>query len=138
MSFAGRLQLVISVLSSMHVYWSSVFILSATITLEIEKILRGFLWCQGDMKRGKSKVSWKIVCMQKNEGGLGVKSLSCWNNALMSYHIWSDISNKESLWVKWANEYRLKGRSFWEENLTADASWGGGSYYGYGMRYVRS
>lgn len=40
LSFAGRLQLIISVLSSMHVYWSAVFIIFMSILLEIEKILR--------------------------------------------------------------------------------------------------
>lgn len=47
LSFAGRLQLIISVLSSMHVYWSSVFILPISISNDIEKLKRGFLWCKG-------------------------------------------------------------------------------------------
>lgn len=33
LSFVARLQLIISVLSSMHVYWSSVFILPESITV---------------------------------------------------------------------------------------------------------
>ena len=36
LSFAGRLQLVQSVLSSMHVYWASVFILPSRVMLNIE------------------------------------------------------------------------------------------------------
>lgn len=79
LSFAGRLQLVISVMSSMHVYWSSVFILPSSITYDIDKIMRGFLWCQGDLKHGKTKVAWETVCLPKTEGGLGIKSLHRWN-----------------------------------------------------------
>lgn len=45
LSFAGRLQLINAVLSSMLVYWSSVFILPFSITKQIEKIIRGVLWC---------------------------------------------------------------------------------------------
>lgn len=43
--------------------------------------------------------------------------------SLVATHAWSIITRKESLWVKWIHEYRLKGRSFWEVPITADASW---------------
>lgn len=124
LSLAGRIQLINSVLSSMHVYWSSVFILPNSITLEIEKILRGFLWCNGEMKKGKAKVAWDKLCVPKEEGGLGIKSLSTWNVVVMTSHIWSILTHKESMWVKWVHEYRLKGRSLWEVNISANASWG--------------
>ncbi|GJU56016.1 reverse transcriptase domain, reverse transcriptase zinc-binding domain protein [Tanacetum coccineum] len=40
LSIAGRLQLVQSVIASMHVYWASVFILPSHILLEIEQLMR--------------------------------------------------------------------------------------------------
>ncbi|GKA33802.1 putative reverse transcriptase domain, reverse transcriptase zinc-binding domain protein [Tanacetum coccineum] len=70
LSFAGSIQLVASVLSPMQVYWSSIFILPKAIIQEIEAVSRGFLWCQGDTKRGKAKVKWDAVCLPKSEGGL--------------------------------------------------------------------
>ncbi|GKE50962.1 hypothetical protein Tco_1486118, partial [Tanacetum coccineum] len=76
LSFAGRLQLVHSVLSSMHVYWASCFILPARVILDIEQIMHGFLWCQGEMRRGKVEVSWDLVCLPKNKAGLGWCPLS--------------------------------------------------------------
>lgn len=124
LSLVARLQLVISVLSSLHVYWLSIFILPESITLEIEKLLRGFLWCIGEMKKGKAKVAWHDLCLPKSEGGLGIKSLSTWNVALMTTHLWSIIIHKESFWVKWIHEYRLEDRSLWDVNITANASWG--------------
>ncbi|GJS03905.1 hypothetical protein Tco_0320413 [Tanacetum coccineum] len=57
LSIAGRLQLVQSVIASMHVFWASIFILPSRILLEIEQLMRGFLWCNGGMSRGKSKVA---------------------------------------------------------------------------------
>lgn len=84
----------------MRVYWSSVFILPKSIIKDIEKLIRGFLWCQGDLKQGKAKVSWKKVCLPKEEGGLGLRRLSVWNKFLMATHIWKILSHKESLWVK--------------------------------------
>lgn len=96
LSIAGRLQLVILVLSSMHVFWSSVFILPGSIIKDIEKLLRGFLWSQGDLKPGKTKVSWNVVCLPKEDGGLGVRRLKIWNKALMTNLIWKILTHKES------------------------------------------
>lgn len=50
---------------------------------------KGFLWCGGDLQKGKAKVKWKDVCRPKMEGGLGLKCLRAWNVALVSKHIWN-------------------------------------------------
>ncbi|GJX59639.1 reverse transcriptase domain, reverse transcriptase zinc-binding domain protein [Tanacetum coccineum] len=68
LSFLGRMQLDIYVLSSMHGYWASIFILPVRIIHDIAQLLSGFLLCQGEMKRGKAKVSWESLCMSKQEG----------------------------------------------------------------------
>ncbi|GJS04676.1 hypothetical protein Tco_0321184 [Tanacetum coccineum] len=123
-SICGRLQLCSSVISSMHVYWASVLMTPTGILLDIEQLMRGFLWCNGDLKRGKAKVAWNTICLRKCEGGLGILSLEVFNIALMTTHIWNIVSNKESLWVRWINAYKLKGRSFWDVPLKNYASWG--------------
>ncbi|GKC89450.1 hypothetical protein Tco_1150099 [Tanacetum coccineum] len=112
LSLAGRVQLIRSVLGSMHVYWASVFILPSSLMLELEQFMRGFLWCQGEMKRGKAKVVWEDVCIPKREGGLGIRRLDSFNKALISTHIWSLLLRKESLWVKWIHTYKLNGPTF--------------------------
>ncbi|GJY29200.1 hypothetical protein Tco_0404967 [Tanacetum coccineum] len=76
LSFAGRLQLIMSVLSSMHLYWASVFILPNRILDDLDQLMRGFLWYDGSMKRGKSKVTWEDVCLPKHEGGLGTRTIT--------------------------------------------------------------
>lgn len=85
---------------------SSVFILPKSIVNDIEKLIRGFLWCQGEMKLGKEKVAWDELCLPKQHGGLGIKSLTRWNIALVTTHAWSILVNKHSLWIKWIHEYR--------------------------------
>ncbi|GJR97289.1 hypothetical protein Tco_0269463 [Tanacetum coccineum] len=124
LSLAGRLQLIRSVLSSMHIYWASVFILPSRIVHDLEQLMHGFLWCQGEMKKGKAKVAWDSVCMPKHEGGLGIRRIEDFNIALMATHIWSIFTHRESLWVKWVHTYKLKGRSFWDVPCRGDASWG--------------
>nr|GEU83844.1 hypothetical protein [Tanacetum cinerariifolium] len=55
LSFAGRLQLCQSVISSMHVYWAFVLVISVGIIHDIEQLMRGFLWCNGELKKGRAK-----------------------------------------------------------------------------------
>ncbi|GKC76206.1 putative gag-pol polyprotein [Tanacetum coccineum] len=123
LSLAGRLQLIRSVLSSMDIYWASVFILPSRIVHDLEQLMRGFLWCQGEMKKGKAKVAWDSVCMPKHEGGLGIRRIEDFNISLMATHIWSIFTHRESLWVKLVHTYKLKGRSFWDVPCRGDASW---------------
>ncbi|GJZ47930.1 RNA-directed DNA polymerase, eukaryota, reverse transcriptase zinc-binding domain protein, partial [Tanacetum coccineum] len=109
-----RLQLIAFVLASMHIYWASVFLIPKTTVNDIEKALKGFLWCHGDLKRGAAKVAWKVVCAPKSQGGLGIKRLGPWNEALLCKYLWNVIINKDSLWVKWVNTVKLKDKSIWE------------------------
>ncbi|XP_071727247.1 uncharacterized protein [Rutidosis leptorrhynchoides] len=112
LSFTGRVQLISSVLVSMQVYWYSVFIVPDNVIKDIEKMMRGFLWCQGEMKKGKTKVKWNGVCRPKNEGGLGIKRLKRWNVELMASYACRLLSYKQSLWVRWVHAYRIKDRIF--------------------------
>ena len=75
LSYAGRLQLIVSILSAMQVYWASIFVLPKAVIKDIDKLLKGFLWCQGELSKGKAKVAWKLICRPKCEGGLGIKEL---------------------------------------------------------------
>lgn len=129
LSFAGRLQLLKSVISSIQVFWSSIFILPEHVSQSIEKLMRGFIWSQGVLERGKAKVKWDDVCGLQVQGGLGIKSLKIWNVALMSKHVWNIVSKKDSLWVKWVNSYRLSNNThsmwnFWDVLVVNDVCWG--------------
>nr|GEZ05522.1 hypothetical protein [Tanacetum cinerariifolium] len=123
LSIAGRLQLIQSVLSSMHVYWDSVFMLPSRVLLDIEQIMCGFLWSQDNTSRGKVKVAWDVVCLPKQEGGLGIRRLDHFNKALMVLHVWKLLFLQESLWVKWIHVYKLKNRSFWDIPYHGKMSW---------------
>ncbi|GJS97727.1 hypothetical protein Tco_0804695 [Tanacetum coccineum] len=120
LSFVGRLQLCKSVISSMQVYSASILVIPKGIIYDIQQLIRGFLWCNGQYNRGKAKVAWENICLPKSEGGLGIRSLEIFNMALMTTHIWNIVSNKESLWIRWIHTYKLKGRSFWDIPIKAD------------------
>ncbi|KAK4384222.1 hypothetical protein Sango_3080700 [Sesamum angolense] len=73
-SFAGRVQLIKSVLISFEVYWAMAFILPKGIIKEMIKRLRTFLW-KGTSAYGYPKVAWEAVCRPTEEGGLGIKDI---------------------------------------------------------------
>ncbi|PWA88072.1 reverse transcriptase domain, Reverse transcriptase zinc-binding domain protein [Artemisia annua] len=81
LSYVGRLQLIASVLASMHVYWAAVFLLPKSVIYDIDRVLKGFLWSKGELKKGQAKVAWKTVCTPKSQGGLGLRKLDTWNEA---------------------------------------------------------
>ncbi|GKF20337.1 hypothetical protein Tco_0068975, partial [Tanacetum coccineum] len=75
-----------------------------------------------EMKKGKAKVAWDSICMPKHKGGLGARRIDDFHVALMATHIWSILTNRESLWVNWVHMYKLKGRSFWDVPCRGDVS----------------
>ncbi|GJV10401.1 RNA-directed DNA polymerase, eukaryota, reverse transcriptase zinc-binding domain protein [Tanacetum coccineum] len=118
-----RLQLIASVLSFLNVYWATVFMIPKAVVKDIDKILKGFLWCKGDIKRGKAKVAWKNVCSPKSQGGLGLRPFGIWNEVLLIKNLWNITAGKNTLWVKWVNVVKLKGRSIWNIQKESNDSW---------------
>lgn len=123
LSLAGRLQLIKSVLHSIQVYWSSVFILPASVTNRIEQIFRQFLWKGPSLGSGGAKVAWVDVCLPKEEGGLGIRSLRVSNIAVMLKYLWLIFTDKESLWSKWIHSIFLNHKNFWIVPRPTYCSW---------------
>ncbi|GKA23674.1 RNA-directed DNA polymerase, eukaryota, reverse transcriptase zinc-binding domain protein [Tanacetum coccineum] len=124
LTYAGKLQLIASLLESIQSYWCCVFLLPKTVINDINRIMKNFLWSQNDDSKGKAKVAWKAVCKPKNQGGLGLKDLFVWNNALLMKHLWNIANKKDTLWVKWVSTIKLKGVSIWVVQKEECDSWG--------------
>ncbi|KAL0302173.1 UNVERIFIED_CONTAM: hypothetical protein Scaly_3040000, partial [Sesamum calycinum] len=113
LSFAGRVQLIKSVLTSFEVYWATAFILPKGIINEMIKRFRTFLW-KGTSSSGYPKVAWETVCRPIEEGGLGIKDILALKRALMSKHLWAVIKqDRTSIWVDWIIQVRLRDCSIW-------------------------
>ncbi|GKC15340.1 RNA-directed DNA polymerase, eukaryota, reverse transcriptase zinc-binding domain protein [Tanacetum coccineum] len=78
---------------------SYLFILPKSVVKDIDKVLKGFLWCKGELRRGKAKVSWTNICKPKSQGGLGLKPFRPWNEVLIMKNLWNIVSEKNSLWA---------------------------------------
>uniref|UniRef100_A0A803Q184 Reverse transcriptase domain-containing protein n=1 Tax=Cannabis sativa TaxID=3483 RepID=A0A803Q184_CANSA len=123
LSYAGRVQLIHSVLLGLRNYWMSIFVLPHSVTKEVEKICRGFLWGWNGNRSKIHLASWEKVCLPKSYDGLGFKDGIRWNHAILAKYVWAINSKRDLLWVKWVNSIYLKNKSFWEYELKQDSSW---------------
>ncbi|KAK4381891.1 hypothetical protein Sango_2924400 [Sesamum angolense] len=103
LSFAGRVQLIKSVLISFEVYWAMAFILPKGIIKEMMKRLRNFLW-KGNSTSGYPKVAWEAVrlrdcsiwTVKENKGAWGWRKMLSLRHYMMS-HIQYRVGNGDSI-----------------------------------------
>ena len=98
LSSAGRLVLVKSVLSAIPSYWMSFLKLPSWVIKKIDSIRRSFLWNGGN---AKCLVNWKMVCLHRNHGGLGITDLRTFNQALLSKWLWRLLTPGNFIWKSW-------------------------------------
>ncbi|VVA96482.1 unnamed protein product [Arabis nemorensis] len=79
LSYAGRLQLIQSVIMSIINFWCSVFLLPNRCLHELERICSAFLWSSAPNSARSAKLSWETVCTPKKDCGLGLRRLLGWN-----------------------------------------------------------
>ncbi|KAG7573766.1 Reverse transcriptase zinc-binding domain [Arabidopsis suecica] len=123
LSFAGRLQLLGSVISGIVCFWISTFILPQGCIKKIESLCSRFLWRGNiDQSRG-ARVSWATVCLPKPEGGLGLRRFAAWNKTLSLRYVWLLFSEHTSLWADWHKHHHLQNDSFWSIKESTKFSW---------------
>lgn len=118
LSFAGRLQLLNTVITGIVNFWSSSFILPNGCIDELNSLCSKFLWNGHIEGRGTARVSWEIVTKKKSEGGLGLRDFYTWNTACALKIIWILFFNSSSIWSDWFTREVLEGSidNFWVIN----------------------
>lgn len=113
--FAGRLQLIGSVIHSIKNFWMSASGLPRQCVKEIDNLCSEFLWSGPELNPRKAKFAWSEVCKLINEGGRGLKSLTEANTVcfLKLKLIWRILSSRTVLWVKWIERYLIRKGSLW-------------------------
>lgn len=116
LSIDGRLCLIKSVLMALPVHYLSVLQLPKWAIKDIERKCRGFLWKgQEEVSGGHCLVSWRKVCSPVEKGGLGVKDLNFFGQALRLQWPARSLEQRERPWTlaafKLGNDVNLMFRS---------------------------
>jgi hypothetical protein len=82
--FAGRLELLRSVLYGKVQFWLNIFPLPEIVIRQITSIYRNFLWTGDVRKSTYALVAWKYVCLPKAEGGLRLFDIKARNMSFLA------------------------------------------------------
>lgn len=72
----------------------------ASVCEEARRICRNFIWDSYPDQRKCHLISWKKICLPKEEGGLGFRSLRVLDKAYMMKLALHLMANPEKLWVQ--------------------------------------
>ncbi|KAL2894836.1 LINE-1 retrotransposable element ORF2 protein [Bienertia sinuspersici] len=123
LSYAGRLQLVNSVLMTISSYWCQIFVLPRKVIQGIIGVCRAFLWHGTYASHKMSLVAWDEVCKPKQEGGLGIRNIHIWNLAAVGKHVWAIANKEDNLWVRWVHTIYIRDQSWAGYRPTQICSW---------------
>ena len=99
-SKGGRITLIRNTLSSLPIYYLSLFRMPQKVCDRLERIQRQFLWGGSAPEKKFSLVRWATMCSEKKKGGIGIKSLSKLNKALLCKWSWRFANDQNALWRK--------------------------------------
>ena len=100
LSKGGRLTLLQSTLWSLPIYYMSLFTIPASVAIQLEKIMRDFLWSKHARVNDFHWVSGDEICRPKEDGGLGILLLRVMNEALKTKWLWRYAKEEDALWKK--------------------------------------
>lgn len=123
LSYAGRLQLIKSVIGGIQLYWCQVFLIPHKVLKVIQSACRTFLWTGKTALFKRALVAWEKVVLPKYACGLGIGNLKCWNQAAICKLLWNVQHMKNRTWIQWIHGYYIKGRDLFEVAIPQQCSW---------------
>ncbi|XP_074298718.1 uncharacterized protein LOC141629644 [Silene latifolia] len=112
LTYAGKIELINSVLFGLQHFWGSSVLLPKGIVKNIQKICKKFLWGIDEGHKRHVFKSWNDICLPRQEGGLGIKEVLSWNKCQM---------------LSWIKKLELDTPTVW---MTSAYSWAWGSIIG--------
>lgn len=123
LTFAGRVTFVKHVLSTIPIYLFSVFKAPNCFISKVQSIVVKFLWGKGDGS-GIPWMKWANLCKPMGQGGMGLRDLGCFNQALLAKVAWRLFSNPESLLARVLMGKYCKEGDFFMAKARSGCSWG--------------
>ncbi|XP_020271890.1 uncharacterized protein LOC109847053 [Asparagus officinalis] len=118
LSYAGRLELIKTVILGIQNFWTSNYVLPVKVLEKIDSLCAQFLW-----NHKIHLISWSAVCQSKEHRGLGIYSAREWNLAAAMKLLWMIHLKKDLLWIKWIHGHYLKQSNIWRVQTRINDSW---------------
>ena len=99
LSKGDRLNLLKSTLLSLPTYFLSLFTIPQAMAGRLEMIQRNFLWEASEKVFKYPLVAWEDVCMPVEVGGLGIRRIGLFNQALLGKWLWCFGKESIQLWL---------------------------------------
>lgn len=97
---AGKLQITNAVFLALPTYYMCSLELPKTVIKQIDKFRKHCLWRGSNLSgRTQPKATWKMVCVPKEEGGLGVINIEVHNKSLLMKNFDKFFNRKDIPWV---------------------------------------
>nr|XP_009770603.1 PREDICTED: uncharacterized protein LOC104221275 [Nicotiana sylvestris] len=123
LSYAGRVQLVQTVIFGIQSYWSQIFIIPAKVMSLIESYCRSYIWAGANTITKRTLIAWDRMCLPISDGGYNLLNIRIWNRAAISKVYWDLAKKKDKMWMKWIHTYYIKSQSIMEMDIPQQASW---------------
>ncbi|KAG7591058.1 Ribonuclease H-like superfamily [Arabidopsis thaliana x Arabidopsis arenosa] len=124
LSAAGKLTMLKSVLTAIPSYSMSCFLLPIGLCKRIQSALTRFFWDSKQEKKGMAWVSFNSLTQSKDNGGLGIREIQSFNEALLAKLSWRLINNPTSLLSRMLLAKYCRNRPFMEVTPKPSSSHG--------------
>jgi exonuclease III len=98
LSKGAKVTLIKSTLSNLPTYYLSLFPIPTAVAYRLEKLQRDFLWSGLGEEFKYHLVSWTKICEPLYSGGLAIRNLRCFNQALLGKWLWRYGTEPDALW----------------------------------------
>lgn len=120
---AGRATVISYVLQSLPLYTFSCFRVPNSVCKKLDTIVRSFWWGHEIGTRKLHLVNWNKLCKPKRFGGLGFKSFSLFNQAMITKQFWKIQENPNSLLTRTFKKKYFPTSSLREYQPKSHRSW---------------
>ncbi|XP_056852238.1 uncharacterized protein LOC130508709 [Raphanus sativus] len=124
LSKAGKLTMLQSVLTAIPSHTMSCFEIPVSLCKRIQSVLTRFWWDDTEGTRKMSWVAWDTITKPKSEGGLGVRDIQIFNQALLAKQAWRILTKPDCLLARVLRGKYCHSKSFLEVSLPASCSHG--------------
>lgn len=124
LSYAGKLTLLKSVLSAMPNHTMQCFKLPKSICQRIQSAYTRFWWDASPETRKMSWIAWDTMVKAKKDGGLGIREIESFNDALLAKTSWRILTAPSCPLARVLKEKYFHDQEFLHAKLPASCSHG--------------